>query len=86
MVKQKICKGKKTFQHLQWCFWHGDVQMELLTHCFNTVIFYQFLTVGDEEGKKGADDSTSLRWYTTVTLYFPARPSVCACCSKLAVD
>lgn len=57
--KQKVkCWNKRDlerredFSAPQWCFWHSAVQMELLTHCFNTLCFQQLHTVGDE-GKKG---------------------------------
>lgn len=33
--------------------WNSEAQMELLTRCFNTIVFYQLLTVADERGKKG---------------------------------
>lgn len=55
---------KKTFQHLQQCFWHGDVQMEPLTHCFNAVVFYQLVTVGSE-GEKGGRWQHQQRHFTS---------------------
>lgn len=39
--------------------WNSEAQMELLTHCFNTIVFYQLLTVADERGKKRPGDKTS---------------------------
>lgn len=50
-------ESREDFSAPQWCFWRSAVQMELLTHCFNTLCFQQLHTVGDK-GKKGAGDWT----------------------------
>lgn len=42
---------EKDFSAPSVVFWHSEVQMGLLTHCFNTIVFYQLLTVGDGGGK-----------------------------------